>query len=85
MNGTGDGRIKILTFHKGAKRVIRHQNGMLDGERSTQVDSAFYKLPSAIQEHVKMVMESMMENDHAIFPMGWKEAMKNRELRFDEN
>ena len=85
MNDYDDGRIKILTFHKGLKRAIRHQNGVQDNERNTQVDQQFYKLPTKIQERVKKVIELMTENNHAIFPYGWQEAMKNKELKFDEN
>lgn len=85
INGTDDGRIKILTYYKGAKRAIRHQNGVLDFQRNTQVDSMFYELPLTVQEHVKTLIKKMMDNDHAIFPHGWEEAMKNKELKFDEN
>ena len=38
MNFIDDGRIKILIYYKGKKVVIRHQNGVLDDERNTQVD-----------------------------------------------
>ena len=84
INGTDDGRIKILTYYKGAKRAIRHQNGVLDFQRNTQVDSMFYELPLTIQEHVKTLIKKMMDNDHAIFPHGWETAMRNKELKFDE-
>jgi len=84
MNGTDDGRIKILTYYKGAKRAIRHQNGVLDFQRNTQVDSMFYELPTTIQEYVKTLINKMMDNHHAIFPAGWEIAMKNKELKFDE-
>ncbi len=85
MNDFDDGRIKILTFYKGLKRAIRHQNGVQDNERNTQVDQQFYKLPTKIQQRVKKLLLLMTENNHAIFPNGWQEAMKNKELRFDEN
>lgn len=84
-NETGDGRIKILVFYKGAKRAIRHQNGILDGERNTRVDSMFYLLPEVLQLHVKKQMEAMTKDDNAIFPAGWEAAMKNEKLYFDEN
>lgn len=85
MNETDDGRIKILTYYKGVKRVIRHQNGVHDEERNTQVDKQFYELPIEIQNRVKIIMESINENDHGIFPYGWQQAMKSKELTFDEN
>tara|TARA_B110000027_G_C16109005_1_gene296745 strand:- start:20 stop:787 length:768 start_codon:yes stop_codon:yes gene_type:complete len=85
MNGTSDGRIKILVYHKGKKRAIRHQNGTLDFERNTRVDEMYYQLPTEIQNRVQEIMETITENDHGIFPYGWKTAMKNQKLKFDEN
>ena len=85
LNHTDDGRIKILIYYKGKKFAIRHQNGTLDFERNTRVDKAFYTLPLKIQEHVKLIMKEMMDDDHAIFPYGWQKAMKAQKLYFDEN
>ncbi len=85
MNGYDDGRIKILVYYKGKKIGIRHQNGTLDNERNTKVDAEFYALPSSIQTHVKNVMDAMVEKSHAIFPAGWKDAMKAKKTAFDEN
>lgn len=84
MNGTDDGRIKILIYYKGQKIAIRHQNGILDFERETQVDNAFYTLPETLQSAVKQKMELMVKNDVAIFPHGWQLAMKNKKLVFNE-
>lgn len=84
MNETDDGRIKILTYYKGRKIAIRHQNGVHDNERYTQVDKQFYQLPIEIQNRVKIIMENINENDHGIFPSGWGKAMENKELEFDE-
>ncbi|QCX38642.1 hypothetical protein FF125_09435 [Aureibaculum algae] len=85
MNDTGDGRIKIVIYYKGNKRVIRHQNGILDDERHTQVDKEFYKLPIEIQSNVKTIMKNININGHGIFPSGWEKAMKNKELKIIEN
>lgn len=85
INGYDDGRIKILLWHKGQKIAIRHQNGVLDEQRNTQVDPKFYKLPAAIQKHVKALMDKMDANQVAIFPYGWQDAMKKHETDFDEN
>lgn len=85
MNKYDDGRIKILVYYKGVKYGIRHQNGTLDNERNTKVDAGFYKLPAAIQKHVKSVMDQMVVKSHAIFPAGWEEAMKAKKTAFDEN
>ena len=84
MNGTSDGRIKILVYYKGEKRAIRHQNGTLDWERNTQIDEMYYKLPQGIQVRVKNIMESIMENNHGIFPRGWQTAMALKDLEFEE-
>lgn len=84
-NGTGDGRIKILTYYKNTKYAIRHQNGELDFQRNTKVDKAFYELPAKIQARVQEVMAKIYEDNNAIFPAGWQGAMKNKKLAFDEN
>ncbi|MFB9053067.1 M949_RS01915 family surface polysaccharide biosynthesis protein [Formosa undariae] len=85
MNGTSDGRIKILAYHKGIKKAIRHQNGTLDFERKTKVDNLYYDLPKGIQNRVHQIMESITENNHGIFPNNWQHAMENKKLKFDEN
>lgn len=85
INYTGDGRIKILIYHKGQKFAIRHQNGVLDFERNTKVDKGFYALPLKIQEHIKQMMKKMEDHGNAIFPYGWQKAMKAHKLYFDEN
>lgn len=84
LNNLNGGRIKILCFHKGRKRAIRHQNGDLDSQRFTSVDSGFYHLPTPIQILTKALMVNMTKNDHAIFPYGWENAMDKRSLYFDE-
>ena len=74
-NGTGtsrgwnidNGRIRILVYHLGVKRAIRHQNGTLDWERITRVGDGFCKLPAPIIERARTIMGQMEENDHAIF------------------
>jgi hypothetical protein len=83
-NGYDDGRIKFIIYYQGQKIAIRHQNGILDYERETQVDKAFYKLPLPLQTSIKQKMESMMKNSHAIFPAGWQAAMRNKKIRFSE-
>ncbi len=83
-NYTSDGRVKILIHYKGQKIAIRHQNGMLDFERNTKVDKAFYGLPVAIQNRTKLLMKKMTDENNAIFPHGWETAMKNRKLYFEE-
>jgi hypothetical protein len=83
-NGYDDGRIKFLIYYKGQKVAIRHQNGVLDYERETQVDKAFYDLPQSLQVAIKHKMELMMKNNQAIFPAGWQTAMKNKKMTFNE-
>lgn len=77
-NGYDDGRAKIILFYKGQKVAIRHQNGVLDHERKTQVDVTFYALPAKIQDHVKQIMATMVEKNHAIFPSAYKEKMSKK-------
>lgn len=77
-NGYDDGRAKIILFYKGQKVAIRHQNGVLDNERKTQVDLTFYALPAKIQDHVKQIMATMVEKNHAIFPSGYGEKMNKK-------
>lgn len=85
MNDTEDGRIKIVIYYKGNKRVIRHQNGTLDYERHTQVDKEFYELPIEIQTHVQTIIKNINKNGHGLFPYNWEKDMKNKKLKFDEN
>jgi hypothetical protein len=83
-NGYDDGRIKFITLYKKQKVAIRHQNGVLDYERETKVDKAFYILPLAIQEAIRQKMKLMLDNNQAIFPAGWQTAMKNKKTIFNE-
>jgi len=85
LNMYDDGRLKILVYYKEKKIAIRHQNGVLDYERNTQVDEAFYSLPLVIQSRVKAIMKKITDNHLAIFPAGWEKAMANHKLKFDEN
>lgn len=84
MNGTDDGRLIIISYFNKTKSTIYHQNGSLDDERNTKVDSLFYKLPINIQEKVKSQIQKMMDDNNIIFPRGWEESMLNKELMFDE-
>ncbi|HYF29503.1 MAG TPA: hypothetical protein VD993_00140 [Chitinophagaceae bacterium] len=84
INGYGNGRIKFIIYYKGRKVAIRHQNGDLDFERETLVDKAFYQLPSSLQAAIKQKMMLMEEDDHAIFPGGWQNAMLNKKTSFQE-
>ena len=83
-NGYDDGRIKFLILYKGQKVAIRHQNGVLDFERETKVDKAFYDLPQTLQAAIKQKMELMMKNNQTIFPAGWQTAMKKKKTMFSE-
>ncbi|WP_258101693.1 M949_RS01915 family surface polysaccharide biosynthesis protein [Marinoscillum pacificum] len=85
MNGTDDGRIKILTYYKGEKRAIRHQNGVHDSERNTQVDKLFYQLPNSARTAVIEIMQRITSDQNGIFPYGWEANMKLGKLHFDEN
>ncbi|MBK8805177.1 MAG: hypothetical protein IPO21_00445 [Bacteroidales bacterium] len=84
LNGTDDGRIKILVYYKNNKCGIRHQNGILDFQRNTKIDKDYYNLPIKIQKHVRGVMEKMNENKHAIFPYGYNENMAAKKTYLEE-
>ncbi|PVH25954.1 hypothetical protein DC487_08520 [Sphingobacterium corticibacter] len=84
LNGYDDGRIKILICGKAQKIGIRHQNGVLDDERMTTVDATFYHLPISIQDAVREKIVLLEENDLAIFPYGWQDAMKQKKLKWKE-
>lgn len=71
MNGFDDGRIKFITFYKGNKIAIRHQNGILDNERQTQVDKTFYTLPQNLKDNIKSKMILMKKENKAIFKIAW--------------
>jgi hypothetical protein len=71
MNGYDDCRIKFIIYYKGKKIVIRHQNGILDNERKTSVEDAFYSLPQALKDSVKSKMKVMENEDKAIFTETW--------------
>ena len=84
LNGYDDGRIKFIIYYKGKKVTIRHQNGVLDFERHTQIDKTFYSLPKELQAHVRSQMKTMIANEQAIFPAGWEKAMINKQTYISE-
>jgi hypothetical protein len=55
------GRIKIITFYKGQKVVIRAVTGPLDGSRSTTASANFFTLPRKVQSHLIKKMKQMYE------------------------
>lgn len=83
-NGYDDGRIKFIIYYKGQKFAIRHQNGVLDDERETQVDQGFYQLPATLQANIQQKMDMMTKERQAIFPANWKAAMKKKKTVFNE-
>jgi hypothetical protein len=78
LNGTGDGRIKILLYYKGQKIAIRHQNSEMDGGRVTDVDATFYTLAPAIQKHIRALMKTFEEKDFAIFATDYEIKMNKK-------
>ena len=81
----GRGRVKILIYYKSKKIVLRHQDGVLDDERNTQVDAAFYKLPKVIQNEVVKIMHNIEVTTNTIFPNGWEANMKKQKLEINES
>jgi hypothetical protein len=80
MNNYMDGRIRIIVCYNNQKIIIRHQNAVLDGERLTKIDKAFYTLPTVLQNAVKKKITSMEKADHAILGYGWEKDMKLKKL-----
>ena len=83
-NATNDGRIIFVICYKGTRIHIYHQNGTLDFQRNTHVDQTFYNLPTSMQEQIKDIMTTMVNDGNAIFPYGWQKAMAAKKLYFDE-
>ena len=81
----GRGRVKILIYHNNKKIVLRHQDGVLDDERNTQVDAAFYKLPKVVQNEVVKIMHDIEVTTNTIFPNGWEDNMKKQKLDINES
>lgn len=71
INGYDDGQIKFIIFYKSQKIVIRHQNGVLDNQRETQVDHLFYTLPQKLKDNIKTKMALMEKQGKAIFTETW--------------
>lgn len=84
MNGTGDGRIKLLMYTDGTKVGLRHQNGILDDERNTRIDAAFFELEPAFHDTIRAVINRMQEDENAIFPAGWEEALEQGKTYWSE-
>lgn len=82
-NGADDGRLKIIIYYKGVKSAIRHQNGVLDFERNTQIDQSFYSLPSTIQKSVQYTMAQAEKLNFAIFPSNWQKAMSKKAIKIN--
>ena len=80
MNNYMDGRIKIIIVYNNKKIVIRHQNAVLDGERITNIDKAFYTLPIVIQNAVKTKITAMEKADNAILANDWEKAMLQKKV-----
>jgi hypothetical protein len=84
LNGIDDGRLKILVYYKNHKFAVRHQNGVLDFERQTQIDSSIYGLPERIQESVIVLIQSIIKDGHAIFASDWKKSFENNKTLIKE-
>lgn len=84
LNGISDGRLKIVTWYKGQKVILRHQNGTLDDERNFHIDPAFYRLPLVVQKRVRLIMKNLGENTAVIFPWGWEKKMDKKKLFIQE-
>ncbi|SEV96478.1 hypothetical protein SAMN05428988_0843 [Chitinophaga sp. YR573] len=83
LNGTDDGRIKILLYYKGQKTAIRHQNSVLDDGRITDIDAAFYTLPLPIQQHIRKLMKTLADKNFAIFATNYEAKMNKKAIHIE--
>ena len=65
-----EGRLKILIRYRNSKIVIRHKNAILEEERKTEIEEAFYNLPEELKDKVQEVMNALEENKYAVFAEG---------------
>ena len=83
-NSISDGRLNIFVIYNGKKYHIKHQNGVLDFERFTVVDSAFKNLPKSVMNKFFTIMEDIEKNELSIFPYGWKEKISSGATKVEE-
>ncbi|TGE23702.1 hypothetical protein E5K00_00375 [Hymenobacter aquaticus] len=76
--GDDEGRIKLILYYRGRKIALRHQAGVLDIQRSIQVEKAFYALPAAMQAAVRHKLALLEKDNLTILPHGWPEAMRRK-------
>lgn len=67
-------RLKILVYHKGKKKGIRHQNASLDDDRITQVDKSIFLLPLEIRKELKSLLGTIEKNGHTNFNHTYKSS-----------
>lgn len=79
-----EGRLKIMVIYKGKKVFIRHENAILDQDRVTQVDKAFYELPKSIQNRVRVIIKRIQSNDLGVFSYSLFEEMNMKKTRITE-
>lgn len=83
LNGTDDGRIKILLYYKGQKTAIRHQNSIMDGARITDIDASFYTLPLPIQQHIRKLIKTLTDKGFAIFATDYEVKMNRKAVHIE--
>ncbi|WP_299184404.1 M949_RS01915 family surface polysaccharide biosynthesis protein [uncultured Aquimarina sp.] len=78
-----DGRVRIIAYNKKSRVTIKHQNSEIPDGRTTKINKKFYNFPPQIQEAVKTIMKSMIENGHAVFADDWEKKMANNAIRLE--
>ena len=61
------GKVKIITYYKGEKVGIRHQDAPDDSGRETQIDAAYYKLPKPIRQRIFDTINRLQEQQLTLF------------------
>lgn len=69
-------RMKMLVYHKGKKKGVRHQNASLDDDRITQVDKSIFLLPIEIKKEIKLLINKIEDNNHSMFNYTFKSSKK---------
>lgn len=66
-DGNDDDRMKMVLYHKGTKKLIRHYNSSLDDNRYTQVDKTIFLLNRKIKMRIRELLIKIENNRHSTF------------------
>lgn len=84
-NGLDDGRLKLILYFGNKKIGIRHQNGVLDFQRYTQIDPSFYLLPVHFQTRIRSILLALEKEGSIVLPANWSTAMDAKQTMIKED